>query len=199
MNRQSNIIIAEPSVLVFNGLASVIANSGRNLALVRAESAEEIQRLVTLRTAETVIINPSLVAGNPRSLYGIRSVSETTRLIALVYAFFDESLLSLFDDRITINDPPERIMASITGTNSVNGTADTDPVHAALSERETEVLRLLASGMSTKEIAEELHISTNTVITHRKNLSAKTGIRSVSGLAIYAVVKKLISPGGISI
>ncbi len=72
-------------------------------------------------------------------------------------------------------------------------------MHAALSERETEVLRLLASGMSTKEIAEELHISTNTVITHRKNLSAKTGIRSVSGLAIYAVVKKLISPGGISI
>lgn len=199
MNRQSNIIIAEPSVLVFNGLASVIANSGRNLALVRAESAEEIQRLATLRTAETVIINPSLVAGNPRSLYGIRSVSEATRLIALVYAFFDESLLSLFDDRITINDPPERIMASITGTNSVNVTADTDPVHAALSERETEVLRLLASGMSTKEIAEELHISTNTVITHRKNLSAKTGIRSVSGLAIFAVVKKLISPGGISI
>lgn len=199
MNRQPNIIIAEPSVLLFNGLASVIANSGRNLALVRAESAEEIQRLVTLRTAETVIINPSLVAGNPRSLYGIRSVSEATRLIALVYAFFDESLLSLFDDRITINDPPERIMASIIGSISMNGKADTDTVHAALSERETEVLRLLASGMSTKEIAEELHISTNTVITHRKNLSAKTGIRSVSGLAIYAVVKKLISPGGISI
>ncbi len=60
------------------------------------------------------------------------------------------------------------------------------------------MLKLLAAGMATKEIAEELHISTNTVISHRKNLSVKTGIRSVSGLTIYAVVKKYITPGSIT-
>ena len=62
-----------------------------------------------------------------------------------------------------------------------------------LTERETEVLKLLATGKSNKDIADELNISINTVITHRKNISQKTGIKSVSGLTIYAVVQNLIS------
>jgi DNA-binding NarL/FixJ family response regulator len=51
----------------------------------------------------------------------------------------------------------------------------------------------LAKGLTNKEIADKLNISTNTVITHRKNLSQKTGIKSVSGLTIFAVVQKLVS------
>ncbi len=47
--------------------------------------------------------------------------------------------------------------------------------------------------MANKLIADKLNISINTVITHRKNISQKTGIKSISGLTIYAVVKKLIS------
>lgn len=163
--------------------------------MLRADSSEEIQRLLTLRTAEAVIMNPCLAQGNPRILQTIKVAFPGTRLIALLYAFYDESLLSMFDDRITINDPPERIMASLKRGSVPGVKADTDSVSASLSDREIDVLRLLASGKATKEIAEALHISTNTVITHRKNLSAKTGIRSVSGLAIYAVVKKYITPG----
>jgi DNA-binding NarL/FixJ family response regulator len=128
-------------------------------------------------------------------IHAIRTSSPGTRLIALLYAFFDDSLLSLFDDRITINDPPARILFALrNGTDEIIQ-AETDAGNAGLTDREIEVLRLLASGRATKEIAEELHISTNTVITHRKNLSVKTGIRSVSGLAIYAVVKKYVTPG----
>ena len=68
------------------------------------------------------------------------------------------------------------------------------PQSGVLSERETDVLVHLASGKSNKEIADLLHISINTVITHRKNISQKTGIKTVSGLTIYAVVQKLIDP-----
>ncbi|MDZ7634927.1 MAG: helix-turn-helix transcriptional regulator [Bacteroidales bacterium] len=49
-------------------------------------------------------------------------------------------------------------------------------LHASLSDREIEGTRLLALGLATKEIAEALNISTNTVISHRKNISVKTGI-----------------------
>lgn len=180
-------------MLICNGLATVIGNSGRNFTLIRAESPEDIQRLLTLKSAGTVIINPGLVQGNARFIVGIRNLSPVTRVIALVYALFDESLLSLFDGRITINDPTERIIEAVSG-GLPDGRTVSDQLNATLSDREIEVLKLLASGLSTKEIAEELHISSNTVITHRKNLSAKTGIKSVSGLAIYAVVKKYITP-----
>lgn len=57
-----------------------------------------------------------------------------------------------------------------------------------LSSREIEVLTLLTKGLINKEIADKLNISLTTVITHRKNISEKLGIKSVSGLTIYAVL-----------
>ncbi len=63
-----------------------------------------------------------------------------------------------------------------------------------LSQREVDVLRLIASGMINKEIAENLGISINTVLTHRKNITAKLGIRSVSGLTFYAMMNGIIAP-----
>lgn len=56
-----------------------------------------------------------------------------------------------------------------------------------LSDREIEVLALVAQGYINKEIAEKLFISTTTVITHRKNIQEKLGLKTVSSLTIYAV------------
>lgn len=65
-------------------------------------------------------------------------------------------------------------------------------MNGGLSAREGEVLTLLAKGYINKEIAERLNISQTTVITHRKNIVEKLGIRSVSGLTIYAVVNGFV-------
>ena len=61
-----------------------------------------------------------------------------------------------------------------------------------LSSREIEVLKEIASGKIIKEIADSLNISVNTVLTHRKNISSKLGIRSVSGLSLYAMMNGII-------
>lgn len=61
-----------------------------------------------------------------------------------------------------------------------------------ISPREREVLKELAGGKTNKEIADTLCISINTVITHRKNISSKLGIHSVSGLSLYAVMNGII-------
>ena len=58
-----------------------------------------------------------------------------------------------------------------------------------LSEREMDVLELVAQGLSSKEIAARLNIAVNTVNTHRKSITRKTGIKSVAGLAVYAMLK----------
>ncbi|WP_300704748.1 LuxR C-terminal-related transcriptional regulator [Bacteroides sp.] len=57
-----------------------------------------------------------------------------------------------------------------------------------LSAREIEVLVLVTKGLINKEIADKLNISLTTVISHRKNITEKLGIKSVSGLTIYAVM-----------
>lgn len=62
-----------------------------------------------------------------------------------------------------------------------------------LSARETDVLKLVATGLTNKEIADRLNISINTVLTHRKNISAKLGIKSVSGLSVYAMMNGYIN------
>ncbi len=63
----------------------------------------------------------------------------------------------------------------------------------ALTEREVEVLSLVVKGMINKEIADALNISVTTVITHRKNIQEKLGMKSVSALTIYAVMHGIVA------
>ena len=75
----------------------------------------------------------------------------------------------------------------MTGT---NGHTNID----GLTPRETEVLKLIAEGLSSKQIARQLGISFKTVVSHRTHLLAKVGVPNVVGLVRYAVHEKLIEP-----
>ena len=61
-----------------------------------------------------------------------------------------------------------------------------------MTPREKEVLRLVVSGYINKEIANQLHVSLTTIISHRKNLTEKLKTRSVSALTIYAVMHGIV-------
>jgi DNA-binding CsgD family transcriptional regulator len=63
-----------------------------------------------------------------------------------------------------------------------------------LTLREKEILKQVAMGLSNKEIADNLFISIHTVMTHRKNITGKLGIKSISGLTVYAIINRLIDP-----
>ncbi len=84
-----------------------------------------------------------------------------------------------------------RILIPLVENIDGGGTRNFDGVN--LSEREKQTLTALARGLSNKEIADKLHISTHTVISHRKNIIRKTGIRTPQGLALYALANSLIS------
>ena len=66
------------------------------------------------------------------------------------------------------------------------------PESEELSDRERDVLAQVVRGLSNKEIADVLCISTHTVISHRKNIARKLNIHSTAGLTIYAIVNKLV-------
>ncbi|SNR76904.1 response regulator [Lutibacter flavus] len=75
---------------------------------------------------------------------------------------------------------------------SMEQTSQDGSFFSSLTPRETEVLRLIAQQFNTKEIGTELHISKNTVETHRKNLINKLKVKNVVGLAIYAVKNNIV-------
>jgi DNA-binding NarL/FixJ family response regulator len=67
-----------------------------------------------------------------------------------------------------------------------------DPIH--LSGRETEVLQLIAEGLTNTQVAEKLFLSTHTVTTHRKNIMSKLGVNNTAAMVMYAVKTGLVSP-----
>lgn len=64
----------------------------------------------------------------------------------------------------------------------------------SLSERESEIIKLIAEGYTNGRIAEKLFISDHTVTTHRKNIMKKLGVRNTAGIVLYAVKTELVSP-----
>ena len=67
-----------------------------------------------------------------------------------------------------------------------------DPIH--LSGRETEVLELIAEGMTNGQVADKLFLSAHTVTTHRKNIMSKLGVNNTAAIVMYAVKTGLVSP-----
>lgn len=72
---------------------------------------------------------------------------------------------------------------------------DKDPESPSmgLSPREITIVRLVSMGLTNREIAEKLFLSAHTVMSHRKNINSKLGIKSISGLTIYAIVNNIIT------
>lgn len=193
MSKTINIIIAETSCLLFEGLVQIIAQSGLSFQPRQAASLVETEKLICTKPDSLVIINPGMVQHNLKDFNLLKSNWENVKWIGLIASFFDPQILSLFDDTVGIYDTPGTIAFCIKKVLSTNDLKKTETSENVLSDRETDVLRLLAAGFSNKEVADKLNISVNTAITHRKNISQKTGIKTISGLTIYAVINKFIT------
>ena len=66
-----------------------------------------------------------------------------------------------------------------------------------ITEREMEIIKLVAEGLSNKSVADKLFISTHTVITHRKNIMNKLKVNNTAGLVLFAVRENLVNPNHI--
>lgn len=88
-----------------------------------------------------------------------------------------------------------KIVTSILGdTTKAHLAADYSCEGINMSERELEIITLIAEGYSNKEVADKLFLSTHTVTTHRKNIMNKLGVNNTAGLVLFAVRENLVSP-----
>lgn len=94
---------------------------------------------------------------------------------------------------IHLKEEKEKIVEKIKGLLEQSGLDKKDPQAVRLSPRETTIVKLVSMGLTNRQIADSLFLSTHTVMTHRKNISSKLGIKSVSGLTVYAIVNNIIT------
>jgi DNA-binding NarL/FixJ family response regulator len=123
----------------------------------------------------------------------LKRTSTQFKWTGLIYSYFDKETLSVFDSLLHITDTPEAIISTIYKQVQDAAQVSEYTVSEQITEREMEVLVQLVHGLSNKEIADKLKISIHTVVSHRKNIIQKTGIKSQAGLTIYAISNKIIS------
>lgn len=191
-NQPINIAVLESSQIVFEGIENILSKSGKYFKIFRIDRLNEIDKISAEEKLDAVIVNPLHVQNKEKEFLSAKKNCSNTCWIALIYSYIDQNLLSMFDKTIQITDSPETIIEIVSKTTKAVGFYSQSPEQEQLSDRELEVLKLIVAGLSNKEIADKLFISIHTVISHRKNISQKTGIKSQSGLTIYAISNKII-------
>jgi len=182
------IAILEPSQIIVEGLSNMLMKLKKNFHIFRFNDLDELKNSSAIAHFQIAVINPSAIQNRIADFVKLKNNHTQILWVALVYSFFDDEIIRKFDDTLLITAAPDQIARKL---GQINTATDRDQ-HEDLSDREIEVLSQLVKGLSNKEIADKLNISIHTVISHRKNINEKTGIKSLSGLTIYAITKKII-------
>ena len=187
----NRVIICEASEIIAIGLAEIIDGMAQFDVVARLDSPEHLSEKITSSDANLLIVDPMLLGfHNKDFLSQLGKEHPQVIMIALVTSYLDHSMLTPYSGFIEINDTRSKIISKMDEFVQSETTKNTDDVE--LSKRETDVLVAVAKGMMNKEIADQMNISIHTVISHRKNITRKTGIKSVSGLTVYALLNNLI-------
>lgn len=188
----TRVIICEASEIISLGLHSIIQGMMSFDVVSRMDTPDGLSERILSTDANLLIINPNLLGYTDRNLPQmlLKDHPQLT-IVALITGYVDPSVLKPYDGAIELNDPKQKIITKLIQCAQDNDKQDkTDEVE--LSKREIDVLVAVAKGMMNKEIADQMNISIHTVISHRKNITHKTGIKSVSGLTVYALLNNLI-------
>lgn len=129
--------------------------------------------------------------------------AQRNKTIVLTFSFGHDTFLNDFHC-LCVNVPEKQLIKSLLALEQsahANG-RNLPQIHVCqqqrmLTDREIEVMALIVQGHINKEIADKLNIGLATVITHRKNIMEKLGIRSVSAMTIYAVMHGYVDIGDI--
>lgn len=188
------VMLIEPSIVIVEGLKVLLGSQSEfKIEVVVNDFQQAIIRLQAINP-DVVIINPKTIELSGRSsIKSLSPILQTKATVALVYDFFDIEVLRQFDEVIGINDLSQIVKKLRSAVeNKLRTNDEYEEPNDNLSDREKEILISVASGMTNKQIASQHNISVYTVISHRKNISRKTEIKSVSGLTVYAMLNGLI-------
>lgn len=183
------IVTLSSSPVIAAGIAAVIrSQAGMQGATVIEATAATAGRIVAERRVDIVIGDQWALA--PDTVASLRATAEgSLAVVAVMMSMTPDHLIAIYDTTVSIFDSPAKIAAAL-----AKCSPDTDEEsRKELSPREKDVIIGVVKGLSNKEIADRLNVSTHTVMTHRRNIAAKLQIHSPAGLTIYAIVSHLVN------
>ena len=187
---EAKLAVAEPSAILRCGIIAVLRRlPAPDVDILEIADISQLTVQLSRHRPDVLVVNPaSLGFCTPQQLR-VQTGCEGLRCIALQMSVTDAATLNAYDDVLSVYDPVETLREKIM---QPVGDAPREERQEPLSAREREIVVCIVKGMTNKQIADALCISTHTVITHRRNIVAKLQIHSPAGLTIYAIVNKLV-------
>lgn len=190
MSAAVKITLAEPSVIIRSGIIAVLSGAERLKAeIYEVGEIDQLKSALSRQHPDILLVNPATLG-----LFSLQQLKKETcntemKCVALQISMTDHAALRNYDESISVYDSIETVVEKLS---KLISEPERDNRHETLSVREKEVIACVVQGLTNKQIADRLYISTHTVITHRRNISSKLGIHSPAGLTIYAIVNKLV-------
>jgi DNA-binding NarL/FixJ family response regulator len=209
------IIIADSHFLSRKGLAIVLQENADFVLLSEALSSSDLVNQSKFYQPDLIIIDYTSANYTLESLSQIVKKYPDARLLAITDVQSNNSIAKALNAGVTSHllkdcdqdEIVEAIYKTAKGEKFMCGkiaSAVLEDKQASvseysceglnISEREMEIIKLIAEGYSNKEVADKLFLSTHTVTTHRKNIMNKLGVNNTAGLVLFAVRENLISP-----
>lgn len=176
--KKLNVIIIHENTLISLGLAKIM----NEMFNTKVTIEHNLNRSPNLEEFDLIFLSVNTFA-----LYHAQLNGPKYKIILISDS---HNTIDNIDNYISSQWSEEAIITQI--NNKINTLTEIKTAQNELSKREIEVLKLIVLGKLNKEIADELNISFNTVLTHRKNITSKLGIKSASGLSVYAMMNGLI-------
>ena len=213
------VIIADSNELVRAGLRSTLLDHDRVKELVEVENSEALRNEALKSESALVMIDYTSPGFDINDIASTLRLNPALRFIGLTYLQSAQTLVdalrggimsyikkdcSLVEISEAVNETAAgkkffcgKILETINKAN-LNpdeldaGALTCDPL--VMTERENEIIVLIAEGYTNDQIADLLFLSKHTVNTHRKNILHKLGVKNTAGIVMYAVKTQLISP-----
>ena len=187
------VVVITPSTLVARGVEAILREIGEFSVIgVLTDLSRTSEARLRNREVDVVLVDPTVVAVEERMLLKSRLAALTGgSVVALACSPCEGDVLRSFEGVVGLFDTPATLVRTLRGSLE-SGSEGVRAEGEELSAREKEILVCVAKGMLNKEIADKFNISIYTVITHRKNITRKTGIKTVAGLTVYALLNNLL-------
>ena len=194
------VLLIMPSKVIARGIEAVLSELGEfRVEGILSDLSHASEARLRNMDADIILIYP--VLADYTSRMNVRSrISEYSSAagVALTSMPLEEEQLKQYDGAVGLYDDPVTIVRKLRESLSSREESPESEGYD-LSAREKDILVCVAKGMLNKEIADHYNISIHTVITHRKNITRKTGIKTVAGLTVYALLNNLIDSGSIDL
>lgn len=218
MKNKIKVVIADDHQIFIEGIRALIKDSDKVALVGEAKDGETLMLLLKTKNPDVVLMDVSMPKMNGieatkkiKTVYpemrilgltmaeDASSVSEMMKAGALGYLLKTTGKAELINaitrvfhgEKYLSNEMSMKLIEKMFDENSKDD-IERIPRKAEITRRELDIIRLIAEEMTNVEIAKKLNNSPMTIITHRKNLLRKLGVKNTAGLVKYAVLNGLL-------